>query len=714
MSQASNTSGSDNDSIAPSSSISHTQQPKRKRHKANIVWTYCRKPVQGDEAKRTPKEQGARRIWYCKHEGCEDYSVTSTSSARHHLKAVHYLTLPDEDLSNVKRGINQDLQSSFSHQVLCKQQQEDQLVRRALKGAANKAAVQQALLRLIVQHDLPLSTCEWPELHTLVRAINYEATHCIWTSHQTVANQISKTFKIRQVQVKEALQQSQSLVHLTTDTWHSPNLKELQAITAHFVDSKGTLRKVLLDLPELPEGHSGVKVAPYVLAALETYGIKDRLGYITADNHGANDTLCESIHEQLLDWQPSKRRLRCVGHIINIAVQAFLFAKNKTAVDLAIEHVQSQSSQPLEDELVSLSVKDIDAGWIHINPLQKILTFVQALRKSDRLYNAFTRLAGKTIRAPNDTRWNSYLFTFEDALKLKAAYTTFVLEYPQFTDNELTAMEWQLVEQTVQFLQPFKEATKRCEGDYVTLDKVQLAMDSLVEHLKEQQDLHKANKSLTESIITCWYAFDKYYDLIDETGAYTAAILLHPNRRKAYLHLVWQALWIAPGIERARTLWMQYKQDNQGEVDDDTTTLSQYERFVRKIAAKQRNSKSGQQDEFERFINAPVDNIDMAVLDWWQEASQRHTYPHLSRMAIDVLSALAMSAESERVFSATRRTVTWSRARLCGRTIMQLECLKHWQRTGVVTNEFLIIGDDEMDIEVTSKDYSLTPPPPER
>jgi hypothetical protein len=56
------------------------------------------------------------------------------------------------------------------------------------------------------------------------------------------------------------------------------------------------------------------------------------------------------------------------------------------------------------------------------------------------------------------------------------------------------------------------------------------------------------------------------------------------------------------------------------------------------------------------------------------------TFPHLSLMAIDLLSIPAMSAEPERVFSGAKLTITDQRARLQGTTIEALECLKSWYR----------------------------------
>lgn len=132
---------------------------------------------------------------------------------------------------------------------------------------------------------------------------------------------------------------------------------------------------------------------------------------------------------------------------------------------------------------------------------------------------------------------------------------------------------------------------------------------------------------------------------------------------------------------------MTYKEDVDEELDDNEQ-LSQYERWFNKMQAKQYRGKAA--DEFERFINAPPDRIVMPLVDWWLQPTTQRTYPRLSKMAIDILSATARSAESERVFSAARRTIPWTRARLGGELIARLECLRHWQRTGVIPPDFVL------------------------
>lgn len=66
----------------------------------------------------------------------------------------------------------------------------------------------------------------------------------------------------------------------------------------------------------------------------------------------------------------------------------------------------------------------------------------------------------------------------------------------------------------------------------------------------------------------------------------------------------------------------------------------------------------------------------------------------LSRMAVDILSIPAMSAEVERVFSATKKTISEGRWNLNPTAINGIKCLRSWFRAGYYTMEELheIIG----------------------
>jgi hypothetical protein len=80
---------------------------------------------------------------------------------------------------------------------------------------------------------------------------------------------------------------------------------------------------------------------------------------------------------------------------------------------------------------------------------------------------------------------------------------------------------------------------------------------------------------------------------------------------------------------------------------------------------------------------------EQSPLEYWLEPTQRKTYPELSLMAITIFSIPAMSAEVERVFSGSRRTISWDRTRLSVKRLEMLECLKHWITSGLSYEAFL-------------------------
>ena len=222
----------------------------------------------------------------------------------------------------------------FGKQKLVKDQQAESELRDLLRSIADKDRIQQAVLRLIVRRDLPLQLPYRPEMDTLLHAADYMATSSLWDSPTTTANHVKRTFETRRIELEEHLRRSRSKIHLTTDTWYSPNRKQLQAITAHWLRDDGSPCIALLSLIELPDGHAGLLVAAEVIHLLDIYGIRHMLGYITADNATCNNTMCRALSESLgSDWDATEERLRCADHIINLPMQAFLFVKDKEAVE---------------------------------------------------------------------------------------------------------------------------------------------------------------------------------------------------------------------------------------------------------------------------------------------------------------------------------------------------------------------------------------------
>jgi hypothetical protein len=79
-----------------------------------------------------------------------------------------------------------------------------------------------------------------------------------------------------------------------------------------------------------------------------------------------------------------------------------------------------------------------------------------------------------------------------------------------------------------------------------------------------------------------------------------------------------------------------------------------------------------------------MEQLHLNPLQWWLEPTQRTRFPALSKMAIDVLSIPAMSAEAERLFSSAKLDVTDQRNSLSIQTLEVLQCLKSWCNSDAV------------------------------
>lgn len=84
-------------------------------------------------------------------------------------------------------------------------------------------------------------------------------------------------------------------------------------------------------------------------------------------------------------------------------------------------------------------------------------------------------------------------------------------------------------------------------------------------------------------------------------------------------------------------------------------------------------------DEDQNYISGPRIKV-KDVRKWWLEDMQQALYPNLSKMALDLLSVPAMSAEPERLFSDTKITLQDRRNRLGIDIVEVIECIKSWRR----------------------------------
>ena len=129
------------------------------------------------------------------------------------------------------------------------------------------------------------------------------------------------------------------------------------------------------------------------------------------DNASTNDTLMEYIAEDLEDegiaYDPRQHRLRCNGHIIHLAVCAFLFGKHLDAERQADGAIESRTGP---------SIQELNS-WRRLGPLGKLHNIIVYIMASPQQIQAFTQQSGGHMpRRDNKTRWNSWYMMLDWSL----------------------------------------------------------------------------------------------------------------------------------------------------------------------------------------------------------------------------------------------------------------------------------------------------------
>jgi hypothetical protein len=237
------------------------------------------------------------------------------------------------------------------------------------------------LVRWIVCMHVALSVIEHPTFRELMLYCCPAIEPFFVKTGTTIRRWIFMEFKKQRIRMKDELAQARSLIHISFDLWTSPNSLGMVAVVAHFLDRNLKNQSLLIGVRRVKGSHSGENIAEVIIPVLVEMEIVSKLGYFTTDNHCVNDLTIELILKHLRPdiTHPRERRVRCLGHIINLAAKAFLFGGDKDS----FEDVHISSAVPvtaLEAEM---------AFWRTKGPLGKLHNLIVYIRKTSQRRDAF-------------------------------------------------------------------------------------------------------------------------------------------------------------------------------------------------------------------------------------------------------------------------------------------------------------------------------------
>lgn len=164
-------------------------------------------------------------------------------------------------------------------------------------------------------------------------------------------------------------------------------------VVSHFVNEDMQQQTLLLALKEIKKRHSDENMTQIVLQTLDEYDIRNNLDYFVMDNAEPNDTMLKHIFEIFriqhgIDYDLIEHRLRCLNHIINLAVQVYLFGKHSD-VEYGII-IDTSLAKELNDELKQYRKLEPQGKFHNINTFifhssQRIQRFKELIENSEHV-----------------------------------------------------------------------------------------------------------------------------------------------------------------------------------------------------------------------------------------------------------------------------------------------------------------------------------------
>jgi len=444
------------------------------------------------------------------------------------------------------------------------------------------------------------------------------------------------------------------------------SLTEL-AITGHYIDQYFNYWQPLLGFEVLSGHHTGEYLALKVINILDDLDITGKLGYITADNASNNGTMTKHLEmllaERFIQWNSVERTIHCIAHVINLCVSAFLNSLDQTSNKITVQDV--------------------------IEASHDIAKFI---RSSHLAWEAFSECCNslniKPITIPLDvaTRWNSMFEMLGRMLYLKKPIRRFVQEHAPHL--HMKDSWWEYMEIICAFLMPFYRCTKRFENNesQPEIDYVFFAYNTMYDHVDDVKEAimqkrsigsYRIATSMAPALLELEATLKKYYEKTSFPTVYGDAMILNPRCK---LSIFDDSTWSDTDVNMyTNGCRHRFLQDYASQDLDQRATLSNkrlapdhedadFVKILEQRTVKRRRS------DFDRYIDIPNDVNIRGSLEWWKE--HRSIYPHLAKMARDVLAVPASSSSVERIFSLSGRIATWQRNRLNPKTISNIMIYK--------------------------------------
>ncbi|KAG9382358.1 Dimer-Tnp-hAT multi-domain protein [Pyrenophora tritici-repentis] len=449
----------------------------------------------------------------------------------------------------------------------------------------------QAAALWLVDNNRPLREFETPAFRKMIRLANPEAEAALWRSHNSVS-------------------------------------------------AKGAIVDLPIALPQLVGAHTGEAIADAVTKILQSFSInRSKLGYFVLDNAYNNDTAVNKL-AAMYHFSASDRRLRCACHILNL---------NTKMEDFYMKEWRKEG--PLGVYLDIINYINTPKQWSIFEDCQR-----EAVNSMPTGASGGTREPIK----PCVTRWNSYYDCFKRGVQLQQAinaYATYHIRETEQADEQaairgnklpdvprwmrsdgLTAADWAVITEYMAILQPLKFATDRLQGRGKLFESVITELDARLRPYESVN--HEPSEAPEDHIPINLRAARR------KASNYFTKILQTLLARQTYT-IEHRAREVSAGLGCLQACRCCHNTNPAPK-----PTMSSFDDAIDAILDEDGEHTLEVEDEYDSWLKEPMWTSDQhkegpTAVQYW--LSLKPKYPHLSRLAIDVLTIPASSSDCERV-----------------------------------------------------------------
>lgn len=206
--------------------------------------------------------------------------------------------------------------------------------------------------------------------------------------------------------------------------------------------------------------HNGPNIATIITSVINEFQIGSRLGYFVTGRATKNDTCIETLCEQFLPLtDPRHRRLRCLGHVINLVAKAFLFSNKTEASESAVKDLTLKTTDEKH-------FQELLKHWRQRGHVGKLHNMVSAIRVTPQRRQLFESCQGTATTKTKDLTVISDNIRIHRAIKLRWRLTGFCNRFhDEINVDWLTEEDWQQLDIIAEILEGFYPATKELEGN---------------------------------------------------------------------------------------------------------------------------------------------------------------------------------------------------------------------------------------------------------